>query len=130
MAVPRSGCATMRTAGAARDQEEGADDPPVGCALVEPAGDQIGREDRQRQLHQLRRLEPELAETDPPARALHVDPEPGHQDHEEEEERDPEQERASRRSLRWSKRIATRERDDAHRPSTWHSRMRMAHGLP
>ena len=89
MAVPRSGCITMSSPAAGRDQEERPDDAPIGGAFVEPAGDQVGREDRQRQLHQLGGLQAELAEADPPARTLRVDPEAGHQHDEEEEEREP-----------------------------------------
>ena len=73
MAVPKSGCATISTPAQPVTRRSGPDDPPVRRPLIEPPGDQIGCEDRQRQFHQLRRLEPELAEADPSARALHVD---------------------------------------------------------
>ena len=115
MAVPKSGCAIDQHAGAACDQEQRPDDPSIRRSLVEPLADQIGGKDRQRQFHQLRWLEPELAEADPSARALHVHPEPGYQDHEEEQEGDAEQERAQSAEFAVIEADRQRERDDAYR---------------
>ena len=81
----------MSSAGRGGHQENRADDASVRRPVVEPAGDQIGGEHRQGQLHQFRRLETELAEPHPPARAFDVDPEAGYQDDHEEAEGDEQQ---------------------------------------
>ncbi len=90
---PHVGLGQDQQAGHAGDQQQRPDDPAVGRTLIEPAGDEVGREDRQGQLHQLGRLEPQLPEADPAARALDVHAEPGHQDDEQEQERDDQEER-------------------------------------
>ena len=70
---------------------------------------------RQRQLHQLGRLEPELAEADPTARTLHVDTEARHQDDQEEDERDPEEQWAQPPQLAVIEADRRGERHDADR---------------
>ena len=82
-------------AGGAGDEEQRADDPPVRGVLVETPGDEVRREERQRELHQLGRLQPELAEADPAARALGVHARgPGTRTTSSKPNRDEEQERA------------------------------------
>ena len=83
---PHVGLGQDQHAGEAGDQEERADDPAVGRVLVEAPGDEVGREEREGQLHQLRGLQAELAEADPAARAHGVDPDARDQHDEQEPE--------------------------------------------
>ncbi len=81
-------------AGEAGDDEQRADDAAVGGILVEAASDEVGGEQGQRQLHQLRGLQAELAEAHPAARPHGVDPEARDEHDEEEAERHQQDERA------------------------------------
>ena len=68
-AVPMSGClSTSRPATASRT-EQGDHHRPRRCDPVGPAGQQVGGEHGHGQLHELRGLDAQLPETDPPARS-------------------------------------------------------------
>ena len=89
MAVPRSGCLTMRTAATAMKKNRGRTKACHWSAALAPAGEQVGGEDDHGELHQLGRLELDRADADPPARAAGEMAEAGHEDDDEKAEGDP-----------------------------------------
>ncbi len=91
---PHVGLGQDEHAGEARHEEERADDAAVGGVLIEAAGDEVGGEEGERQLHQLGGLQAELPEAHPAARAHRVHAEARHQHHEEEAERHQQEQRA------------------------------------
>ncbi len=108
-------------AGEGGDEDQRADDAAVGGVLVEAAGDEVRGEERERQLHELGRLQAELPEADPSARPHGVHPEAGHQHDEEEPERHQEEQGAEPPQLAVV---------DAQGQPQRHDADRHPHGLP
>ncbi len=102
-------------AGEPGDEEHRADDAAVGRVLVETAGDEVGDEQAERELHELGGLEAELPEPDPSARTHGVHSEAGDEDDEEQPERRHEDDRAQPSQLAVVETHGEAERDHADR---------------
>jgi hypothetical protein len=75
----------------AEDEQHGDDGQPGRSDVVRAPGEDVGREDDHRQLGQLRRLDPDEADTQPPGRPPDRDAETRHQDEHEQRHGDAEQ---------------------------------------
>ena len=94
-AVPRSPTPTTRHA-EPDDPEHRHHPPDPALDHLRPGREQLGAEQDQRDLHQLRGLDLERPGAEPGARAVDLDPDPGQQHGEAEEERAGEQQRRQR----------------------------------
>ena len=82
-AVPMSGCLRIRIPEMPSTARTGTMTMLRLAGTVDPTGQQVGGEDGQGQLHQLRRLQLEHADADPPRRASGRHPEVGHEHHDQ-----------------------------------------------
>ena len=117
-------------AGEAGDEEQRADDAAVGGVLIEAAGDEVGCEEREGQLHQLGRLQAELPEADPAARPHGVHAEAGDEDDEQQPEGHQQEQGAEPPQLAVVDAQRQPEHHQRRSPSTSTSRIRIAQGVP